>query len=68
VDEVETTAMPAIEERPAPVVSIALDIEVVPDDIDLLVAVALGGRLEEGERVRGAALDHLAEHAASPDF
>jgi len=67
VDEMKAPSMPAIETRPAAIVILAVDIEIVPDDVDLLVGIPLGDGLEKGhQRVRSAALDDMAEDSAAP--
>src|SRR4051812_47561976 len=61
--------MPAVEEGPAAGLAIAVDIEIVPDDVDLLVRVPLRDGLEEvDEGGGGAALDDAAEDAARADL
>ena len=47
VDEMKAPSMPAIETGPAAIVTLAVDIEIVPDDVDLLAGIAFGNGLEK---------------------
>src|ERR1700674_1044990 len=41
VHEMKAAAVPAVEARPAAVAAVVVDVEIVPDDVDLLARVAL---------------------------
>jgi len=68
VDELKAAAVTSIELPPSLVRTVAVNIEIIPDNVDRAGRILTGERVHECDQVRGsAAATTLREHLASPN-